>query len=101
MAFIKYSNLSPYFETPQTSWFLSSWTPREIPKIDTDKLITLPAAFQHRPDLLSHELYNTAKLWWVFSVRNPNVIKDPIYDFKEGIEIFVTEKNNLFGLLNA
>ena len=101
MAFIKYQNLSPYFETEQTSWYLSSWEQRPIPAIDSDQLITLPAAFEKRPDLLSYDLYGTTRLWWVFAVRNPNIIKDPIYSFKEGIQIFVTEKNALFGLLNA
>jgi len=28
-------------------------------------------------------------LWWVFALRNPDVIKDPIRDFKTGVVIIV------------
>jgi hypothetical protein len=34
-------------------------------------------------------------LWWVFAVRNPNVIKDPIFDFFPGQTIYIPNKNTL------
>lgn len=97
----KYSSLSPYFETPQTSWYLDFYEAREIPELDTDRRLTLDPKYEKKPHLLSYDLYGTSRLWWVFAVRNPNVIKDPIFDFVEGIEIFVPERNTLLGLLNA
>lgn len=98
---VNYSNNSPYKNTLQSSWYLSNWEPIEIPALDSDQLIVLKAAYVNRPDLLAYDLYSTTRLWWVFSVRNPNVIKDPIYDMKEGIELYVTDKDTLLGLLNA
>jgi len=40
-------------------------------------------------------LYGTPKLWWVFVQRNMDVIKDPIYDFEPGTEIYLPKKSNL------
>ena len=80
---------SQYFSTPIKNWYLDIWAPRKVPANDFDKIITIPAAFDQRPDLLSQQEYGTPKLWWVFCVRNPNLITDPIADFVSGLEIFV------------
>jgi hypothetical protein len=29
------------------------------------------------------------ELWWVFSMRNPNIIQDPIFDLTSGIAIYL------------
>jgi len=42
-----------------------------------------------RPDLLAADLYGDANLWWVFAVRNPNIIQDPVFDFTAGTIIYV------------
>jgi len=34
-------------------------------------------------------------LWWVFAIRNPNVIQDPIFDFQPGVIIYIPQKTNL------
>ena len=96
-----YSSLSPYLNTNQTSWYLDIIDFRKIDKFSTDVELTLGPEYVNRPDLLAYDLYGTSKLWWVFSVRNPDAIKDPIYDMVEGKTIFVTEKTTLFGILNA
>lgn len=101
MTTTKYSNTSPYYETGQTSWYLGVMTPRNIPALDSDQLITIKGAYVMRPDILSYQLYQTTRLWWVFSMRNPNIIKDPIYDFVEGIQIYITDRDALLGILNA
>lgn len=80
---------SPYSLTPIKNWYLDLWVPRTVPKNDFDKIIIIPAAFNQRPDLLSQQEYGTPKLWWVFSLRNPDLIIDPINDFLSGIQIFV------------
>ena len=49
--------------------------------------IKLTVKYEHRPDLLAHELYGNAKLWWVFAEFNPDLLNDPIVDFKTGITI--------------
>jgi phage tail protein X len=40
-----------------------------------------------RPDILAYKVYGTTSLWWVFALRNPDILKDPIRDFKAGITI--------------
>ena len=40
-----------------------------------------------RPDLLANRLYETSELWWVFAIRNPDILTDPIRDFKTGVTI--------------
>lgn len=95
-----YASTSPYYNTPQTSFSLDLWQGIDILAYDTDKMLLLPKLYEFRPDLLSYDLYQTTRLWWVFSVRNPDVIKDPIYDFIEGYQIYVTDKETLFSILN-
>ncbi|KKN58215.1 hypothetical protein LCGC14_0554350 [marine sediment metagenome] len=97
-----YKKNSPYFTTPQRNFlveFLDILTFRSIPADDTDELIVLSPQFNERPDLLSNELYGTPDLWWVFTVRNPDTIIDPIYDFVTEIEIFVPTRQRIFSLL--
>lgn len=80
---------SQYLLTPIRNQHLDLWVPRDIPKSDYDKIIKIPPAFDQRPDLLSQQEYGTPRLWWVFAVRNPDLILDPINDFLSGLEIYV------------
>jgi len=80
---------SQYSRTPIKDWHLDLWVPRTVPKRDTDKILIIPPAFNQRPDLLSQQEYGTPRLWWVFAVRNPNLLIDPINDFLAGIEIYI------------
>lgn len=80
---------SQYLLTPIRDWYLDLWVPRQIPKSDFDKIIIIPPKFNQRPDLLSNQEYGTPRLWWVFSMRNPDLIIDPINDFLSGLEIFI------------
>lgn len=99
---VTYKKNSPYFTTPQRNFlvdFLDVLNFRPIPEDDTDELIALSPRFNERPDLLSNELYGTPDLWWIFTVRNPDTIIDPIYDFVAEIEIFVPTRQRIFSLL--
>jgi hypothetical protein len=80
---------SQYRTTPITNWYLDVWTPRKVAKNEFDKIVIIPPAFNQRPDLMSQHEYGTPRLWWVFSVRNPDLIIDPINDFLAGTEIYV------------
>ena len=55
----------------------------------TTKTITLEAKYEEKPDLLAHDLYGNAKLWWVFALFNEDKLSDPIIDFKTGLKISV------------
>ena len=95
-----YSKTSPYAVTPIVNeQYLDILQPRTIPITEYDLPYTIESQFHHRPDIASQVLYNTPKLWWVFAQRNFNIIKDPIFDFKAGTEIYVTEQKILFEYL--
>jgi hypothetical protein len=51
--------------------------------------------YENRPDLLAYDLYGNAALWWVFIARNPNVIEDPLLDFRAGVSIYIPKKETL------
>lgn len=62
----------------------------KLPKLNQsiyDEDYTLTSADHKRPDLLAYKLYENTRLWWVFALRNPDVIMDPINDFTEGTKI--------------
>lgn len=82
---------SPYTTTPIKDWYLDLWVPITIRKNDYDKIIVIPPEFDQRPDLLSNQEYGTPRLWWVFALRNPDLINDPIEDFLAGMEIYIPE----------
>jgi len=84
-----YSNLSPYYNSDQTKGYLDVWTPTAFPFETDDILYELESKYQNRPDLLSYDLYNTVSLWWVFAVRNPAIIEDPVFDMVTGIRIYL------------
>jgi hypothetical protein len=59
----------------------------KMPKSLYDEEYTLSSADHKRPDLLAYKIYNNTRLWWVFALRNPDVLVDPINDFVEGTVI--------------
>ena len=94
-----YSKYSPYAKTDQFGSYLDI---ANIPSILPDKddvILTINKTYQYRPDLLAYDLYGDANLWWVFTIRNPNVIKDPIYDMIPGTVIYIPKQNKLVQLL--
>jgi hypothetical protein len=91
----KYSNTSPYFETPETNMSLDILNPRTITAQSDDQSYTIERTYAFRPDLLAYDLYGTPRLWWVFAQRNPDEIEDPIYDFKLGVTIKLPRKETV------
>ena len=89
---------SPYYGTDVTNNFLGVWKRRSVPPSANDGKIVVQGRHEHRPDLLSYDLYGTADYWWVFVARNIDVMRDPIYDLKEGMVIYVPALDRLKGL---
>ena len=58
----------------------------DVSTMETDTMV-LKAKYHQRPDVLAHDLYGNAKLWWVFAELNQDKLVDPILDFKSGITI--------------
>ena len=90
-----YSKVSPYRNTKENNLYLELLTIRPVPAEKDDYLYTIENQYQHRPDLLAFDLYGNAGLWWIFVQRNMGVIKDPIYDFEPGVQIYCPKKSNV------
>jgi len=85
----KVKDTSQYSQTPIKNFYLDLWVPIQVSSSPYDTMITIPPAFNQRPDLLSQQQYGTPELWWVFTLRNPDLIIDPINDFVAGLQIYV------------
>ena len=92
-----YPATSPYFNTGIVdNKYLDVMEYRDIPRLPSDVYYTIPAVYEYRPDMLAFDLYGDAKLWWVFSVRNPNRLgNDPYFDFKAGLGIYIPTLDTL------
>jgi hypothetical protein len=99
MASTTYSKTSPYTTTQTFAFFLDVANIPAIPYDPSDVSYKIDAVYKNRPDLLAFDLYGDSALWWVFSIRNPNVLQDPIYDFLPGAIIFIPKKDTLTAAL--
>jgi Base plate wedge protein 53 len=100
MTTVVYGRNSWYSKTPQTNNYvnyLDYWSGSYILPNVNDTQIVIDPLFNHRPDLLAYQLYGATQLLWVFMLRNPDKIKDPIYDFVSGLQIYVPSKDVLLG----
>jgi hypothetical protein len=97
---MKYPATSPYKSTKTVNdTFLDMMVDRPIyGKVD-DTYWMINATYNHRPDLLAHDLYGDSRLWWVFAQRNPDTLKDPLFDFALGTYIYLPTKEYVFGAL--
>lgn len=95
MAKVQYRAASPYFQTGTYGIFTDVMTNRPITKKTDDVLYEIDNVYEYRPDLLAFDLYGDSALWWVFAQRNPNVLKDPLFDFKSGYKIYIPQKTTL------
>ena len=82
-----YNVTSAYYNTPVNAKFMGMMVTRPIPKIVDDQMFEINTTYHLRPDLLAYDLYNDSSLWWVFAQRNPNTLKDPLFDFVQGTSI--------------
>lgn len=83
-----YSQYSPYAKVRQT-WYLDYSLPIGITPADSDVNYTIPTEYDEQPWRLSYELYGNERLYYVFCLLNPNILVDPIYDFKAGTVISI------------
>lgn len=96
-----YTSTSPYYNTSiVNNLFLDVMINRPIPIITTDTFWIITSTYNLRPDLLAYDLYNTGDLWWVFAQRNPNKLKDPLFDFVTGVGIYLPNIDTLNRVLS-
>jgi hypothetical protein len=96
-----YQNSSPWANTSQNDLYLELLEIRPVPSEKDDFLYTIENQYRFRPDLLAYDLYGNPKLWWVFIQRNMNVLKDPVFDFLPGTQIYIPKQTNLSKFLGV
>ena len=91
-----YPTTSPYNSTGIVNTkFLDVMINRPIPMLGSDRYWEITTVYENRPDLLAYDLYGDSRLWWVFAQRNPNRLKDPLFDFVTGVGIYLPTSANL------
>lgn len=90
---------SPYYDTPIVNFYLDILEYRPIPPNEEDDIMVIDPRFEKRPDLMAFHIYGTPRLWWVFAVRNPDILVDPIEDFVSGLSIFIPARDTLENLV--
>lgn len=71
----------------------------KIPKSRGDTVYEIEPKYENRPDLLAAKLYGSVQLWWVFALRNPDLLVDPLEDFTAGKEIFLPTQQTINTIL--
>lgn len=82
----KYSTFSPYSKVKQT-WYLNYFSPKGLLPADSDTVYVIEGQFNQQPWRLAKKLYGNERLYYIFALLNPNILEDPVYDFKAGVEI--------------
>jgi hypothetical protein len=91
-----YGSNSPYFLTGLVNnQFLDIMVDRPLRKNADDIYWHITPSYNLRPDMLAFDLYGDPKLWWVFAQRNPNKLKDPLFDFVTGTGIYLPQQSTL------
>ncbi|NBO99387.1 MAG: hypothetical protein EBU90_04565 [Proteobacteria bacterium] len=90
-----YSNSSPYNNTPIVNGYLDILNLPDLPRETDDILFEITKVYENRPDLLANDLYKDSNLWWVFAVRNKQVLKDPVFDFTAGTKIYLPKMSTI------
>ena len=97
-----YPASSPYYNTSIVNGqYLDTMSNRPIPMDPSDIYWEITSVYEYRPDLLAYDLYSNSTLWWVFAMRNPNMLKDPYFDFVAGTSIYLpkgTTINQVLGI---
>jgi hypothetical protein len=91
-----YPASSPYYNTDLVNnQYLDIMSNRPIPMDPSDVYWEITMVYQYRPDLLAYDLYSNSMLWWVFAMRNPNMLKDPYFDFEAGKNIYLPKASTI------
>lgn len=96
-----YQKTSPWHTTKQNNLYLELMNYRAIKASSDDVPYVIESQYRHRPDLLAYDMYGNPKLWWIFTMRNRSILKDPIYDFEPGVKIFCPKKENVDATISA
>jgi hypothetical protein len=91
-----------YSFTPITDFYLDIANfpeVRELLRNKSPELYTVTPKHQHRPDLLSYDLYGNSNYWWVIVLLNRNQLQDPIRDLEAGMVLRVLSRTDISGVI--
>lgn len=91
-----------YSTVPMVDFYLGHAefpTAQELLQNKTAEFITVEPKFQHRPDLLSYDLYQNSNYWWIIVLLNRDTLKDPIRDLKSGMTLRVLSLQAVKGIV--
>ena len=82
----EYNKSSNYSQTNANRKYLDLYNPPlvtdTLSKQTRDMVIT--AKYNRRPDLMAHDMFGNANVWWIFTHYNRDILKDPVMDFTAG-----------------
>jgi hypothetical protein len=89
-----YDNRSFLKNTEFKNFYLGT---SKLPKLSSTvgDRVQVPPECENRIDLFSYQQYGSSRLWWVIALANADIIKDPTWDFKSGMVVFVPRDANL------
>lgn len=96
----QYSQYSPYSKVQQT-WYLGYNLPAPLYPADSDVPYTIPNQYDEQPWRLARDLYSNERMYYIFAVLNPDILVDPVYDFKAGLVIQVPTLQRVQNWLNG
>ena len=95
-----YEPTSPYFSTGLIdNKFLDLLYYKNIPAYVDDIYKAITPTYQYRPDLMSFDLYGKVDYWYVFILRNKDILKDPIWDFTADKKIYIPKLSTIITAL--
>lgn len=97
---VRYKETSNYSITKINEKYLELYNPpinQQTLSTRVNKKV-IASKYNLRPDLMAYDLYGNSKLWWIIVHYNRDVIKDPIFDFKAGLSIFLPDSVSNIGI---
>ena len=67
----------------------------------TGNYVVVPAECENRIDLFSYQQYGSSRLWWIIALANADIIRDPTWDFKAGMVVFVPRDEALLSSISG
>ena len=97
---VVYRSSSPYATTEYIEGkFLDILNYKKLPAEADDIYQAIGATYEYRPDLMSFDLYKSPEYWFVFALRNRDVLIDPVWDFKAETKIYIPKLNTVLRYL--
>lgn len=87
---------SIYGNTNNNGYERGYFEPITIPFDDlTDYYFTVPDKYDQKPGNMAFDLYGTPRLYWIFAYFNQDLVEDPLFGVRAGMELRIPSKQRL------